>query len=180
MQEKNMLINGIHVFDWIKQQGILNYDMFVNHLKKVEDIFWNERFKVYNQWKDDIYQQYLKQGYIDTLTGFRLSGIMSQRDVTNYPIQGSSFHCELKTLIAANKYLKRNGMKTMLIGQIHDSILADIHEDELDDYVYFVNNYIQNDLTKEYPWLILPMMAETEISDLNGNWFEMEEYTHAT
>ena len=95
--------DGYDLYSHLETEGILELGncnpkeqpkkrTFELHLKEIEDDFWHRRFKVYGRWKKDWYQEYLKKGYFDTLTGFRISGYMKKNDVINYPVQGTAFH----------------------------------------------------------------------------------------
>lgn len=143
---------------------------FEKHMKAVQEHFWNERFPKYNAWKERWYQKYLKNGGFDTLTGFHIEGEMSKNDVINYPVQGSAFHCLLWALIRVNRWLKKSKMKSRLVGQIHDSMIGDVHKREVDDYVYHVRRIMVDELRKAWPWIITPIDVEFEITETN--WFE--------
>ncbi len=146
---------------------------FQHHLKEVENDFWNKRFRGYGQWRKDWYAAYLEKGYFDLLSGFRIYGNFSRNQTTNYPVQGSAFHCLLWTLIQVNKALHRYKMKSKVVGQIHDSLIGDVREDELKDYLELVEHTVSVRLRKHYPWLIVPMEVEVEISP--RSWWEKKE-----
>ena len=148
---------------------------FELHLKEVEDDFWNRRFSVYNQWKKDWYYTYLKRGYFDTLTGFRINGHMKKNDVINYPVQGTAFHWLLWSLTLIQKRLRKYRMKSLIIGQIHDSIVGDVHKKELRQYLEIVQQVMTVDIRKHWPWIIVPLTIDAEASPVNGNWYQKEE-----
>ncbi len=108
------------------------FDKFTEHIKKIEDDFWNRRFKVYSRWKDKWWGSYQKNGYVSMYTGFRCSGIMRKNECINIPIQGSAFHCLLWSFIQVDKISREQNWKSRLIGQIHDAMVLDVHPDELD------------------------------------------------
>ena len=66
-------------------------------------------------------------------------------------------------------------MKSCIIGQIHDSIVSDILENERDDYIEIINNVMINDLKKHWKFIITPMEIEIEISPVGTSWFEKEK-----
>ncbi len=148
---------------------------FEKHLKEVEYDFWHNRFPVYKKWKERWYDAYTDKGYFDTLTGFRCSGYMKRNEVINYPVQGSAFHCLLWSLIRINKLLKKYKMKSLIIGQIHDSIVADVLAKELKNYLEIINQVISVDLLKHWSWIIVPMNAEIEIAPVGKSWYEKEK-----
>lgn len=148
---------------------------FENHLMKIEHAFWNKRFKVYNQWKKDWWEAYQKNGYFKTLTGFIIHGTLDRKQAINYPIQGSSFHWLLWSLIRIQKLLRKYKMKSLIVGQIHDSIVADVLEKELKDYIDIVKQVIYEDIHKHWNWIIVPLIVEAEVAPVGGSWYEKEE-----
>ena len=148
---------------------------FEKHLQEIEDDFWNRRFKIYGQWKKDWHNAYLKKGYFDTLTGFRVGGVMNRKEVINYPVQGSAFHWLLWSLIRIQKLLKKYKMRSLIIGQIHDSIVADVYKKEVKDYLEIVKQVMTIDVRKHWPWIIVPLSIEAEMTPINGNWYQKRE-----
>jgi len=148
---------------------------FIQHIKEVEHDFWHNRFKVYNQWKEDWYNLYLKNGKIETLTGFVIEGLHDRKQIINYPIQGVAFHVLLWSLIRIQKLLVKYKMKSLIIGQIHDSIVADVPKDERKTYLKIVNQVTTQDVIKHWPWINTPLEIEAESTPLNKSWFEKEK-----
>jgi len=148
---------------------------FEYHMKKVEEDFWKRRFKVYGKWKKWWWDKYLERGHFDFYTGFRSEGIFKRNEVINSPIQGSAFHCLLWSLIQLMKAMQKRKMKSMVIGQIHDSIVADVRKDEFNEYIELANDIMTRRLLKHWPWIITPIEVEVEASPLNGAWSEKEE-----
>lgn len=144
---------------------------FVHHVKKVEESFWNERFPTYTAWKKQCWRDYCECGYLHTLTGFLSQGVFRRNQVLNTAIQGSAFHCLLWSVIRLQKWLTRYKMRTKLIGQIHDSIVADVHPDEFDDYLAAVKQIITVDLRKHWSWIVVPMEIEAEATDVDASWY---------
>ena len=148
---------------------------FEKHLQEIEDDFWNRQFKVYGQWKKDWYYSYLKKGYFDLLTGFRIEGIYNRKQVINYPVQGAAFHWLLWSLICIQKILNKHKMKTLIVGQIHDSIVADVYRKELKNYLEICKQVMTIDIRKHWRWINVPLSIEAEVAPVNGNWYEMEK-----
>ena len=108
-------------------------------------------------------------------TGFTCRGILDYKTVSNYPIQGSAFHCLLWCFIQIVNELKKRNMKSKVIGQIHDSIIFDIYPPELQDVLKLVKKITTIDLPKHYDWIIVPMEVDAEISPVDGSWSDKEE-----
>ncbi len=151
-------------------KGIKSFKDFENHLQDIEEDFWNNRFKDYGNWRKRILRFYKSHGYIDLYTGFRCSGVMTKNNVINYPVQGAAFHCLLFTFIEMDKYIIDNKLKSKIIGQIHDSIILDIHPSELQQIALQLKYIAEIQLQKTWDWIIVPLHIEIEICDVNNSW----------
>jgi len=149
---------------------------FEKHVKEVENDFWNNRFQRYGKWRKQWYDQYAELGHFDLKTGFRVHGAFARNAVVNYPVQGSAFHCLLWTLIRVNRKLRKYKMKSMLVGQIHDSLIGDIAVDELRDYLEIVEDVVTNDLRRHYTWINVPMVIEYELAPPGSSWHDKKEF----
>ncbi len=144
---------------------------FEKHIKAVEDDFWGNRFAVYKQWKDDWWKKYQKHGYFELLTGFRAVGTYSKNQCTNIPAQGAAFHCLLWSLIQMQKWLTKNKMKSLIIGQIHDSMLLDVHRHEMDEVIGKATEITTKNLAEHWKWISVPMRVDIEASERGGSWY---------
>lgn len=148
---------------------------FEEHMKEVEDDFWNRRFKVYGKWKKNWYNSYLDKGHFKTLTGFVIGGHMNRKQVINYPVQGSAFHCLLWSLIRLVTWLGKNKMRTKIVGQVHDSIIADIDPHELPEFMAKAKEVMTQDITRWATWLNVPLEVEAELSPPGLSWHSKKE-----
>ena len=148
---------------------------FEKRIKEVEDEFWNERFPIYRDWKEKWYKAYLKKGYFDTLTGFRIEGFLKRNAVINYPAQATAFHFLLWSLIGIQKLLKKYKMKSLIVGQIHDSIVGDTHKKELRNYLEICQQVMTIDIRKYWKWINIPLKVEAEVAPVGGSWYEKQE-----
>ena len=62
------------------------------------------------------------------------------------------------------------------MGQIHDAVLANVYPEEEDEVIGIVHDYSTNIVKKHWDWIIVPLVIEGERSEIDGNWFEMEEF----
>lgn len=148
---------------------------FEYHIQQVEKHFWHKRFKVYDQWKRDWWDDYLEKGYFDMLTGFRIEGVLERKKVINYPIQGTAFHWLLWSLIQIQKRLNKYKMKSKIVGQIHDSIVADIFKGELKAYLEICKEIMTEKIRKHWKWIVVPLTIEAEAASAGRSWFEKKE-----
>lgn len=173
--EKPTLTNGMLLMDWLGTKGLNTLRKFTEHIKQIEDRFWNERFPVYTDWKYKWYDGYCRRGYFDTLSGFRCSGVMKRNEAINYPIQGTSFHIFLWGLIRLNSELKRLKFTSRLIGQIHDSALIDIWPPELENVLALAKQIMTQDVRKAWKWITVPLEFDAELAPVDGTWYDKEK-----
>jgi len=167
--------SGIILKDHLYEKGIKRYEEFEEHCKEQQDIFWGTRFPIYKQWKEDIQIEYQEKGYIESYLGFRFSGYMRRNELTNYQTQGTAFHVLLWTLIEVMNVAEEEGWDTHAFGQIHDDMLHDWHPDELDHVIETINYCGTQRVREEFDWIVVPLRIDHEVSEIDGNWFEMEE-----
>ena len=169
--------SGITLRDHLSQLGIIRVEEFTEHCKTAEDIMWNKRFRVYTQWKKDINDFYIKNGYVETHMGFRFTDYMDKKQVANYPIQGTAFHLLLFCLNTLRERKKEYGWKSNLIGQVHDSGILDLIPEEKDDVLLEFKHIAEVELAQTFKWINVPFSIDAELSKIDGNFAEMEEYT---
>jgi DNA polymerase-1 len=172
---KHLKDKGVKELGVMPESGKPRRGTFLHHLMEVEEDFWGNRFAVYADWKRSWYKKYQQTGGFRTLTGFVIEEVLGRNDVINYPIQGSAFHCLLWSLIELQKELKRRKMKSRIVGQIHDSIIGDVHRRELDDYLQLVKEITTVRLLKHWKWIIVPLEIEAEVCPPGGNWHQKEK-----
>lgn len=169
--------SGVPIKSHLKQKGIHEFSAFRDHIKEVEDNFWNKKFRVYGQWKKKWWERYLKQGEFSMYTGFVCRGHMKKNEAVNFPIQGSAFHCLLWSFITLTKELQQRKMKAKLIGQIHDSIVADVPDNEMDLYLRILKEISTERIREHWDWLVLPLEIEVEATEVNRSWYTKKEIT---
>lgn len=175
MDKMKLVTNsGVPIKEHLRNKGIYNLSEFTDHIKEVEKEFWNT-FNVYEKWRRYWYAEYRKKGYFDTLTGFRCQGYMARNEVINIPVQGSAFHCLLQSLIDIEKALKNTKLESFPIGQIHDSIVCDVVEEEMDEFINFCIEISTKRLMEKWRWINVPLNIDVKASEVNGNWYKMDK-----
>jgi len=156
--------------DHFISKGITSLGEFTMHVKKIENDFWGRRFPDYAEWKERWFKIYQKYGYVDLLTGFRCSGQMGRNDSINYPVQGAAFHCLLWSFIQVDKLILDKGLKSRLIGQIHDSMIIDADPSEVAFLAEAIRRITCEDLPNAWKWIIVPLDVDMAISPIDGSW----------
>jgi DNA polymerase-1 len=166
---------GIPLKEHLRRKGIKTYEQFEKHVERVEDNFWNRRFRDYTQWKEDLVDFYYKHGYVDQLSGFRCYGPIAKNKIINYPVQGVAFHCLLWSAVQIQKILEQERMQTLLVGQIHDELVADVVPEEMDDFLCIMNDVMCSKIKHHWPWIITPLSIEVKATEVDGNWYEKKK-----
>lgn len=177
--------DGLSVKEHLATQGIKSLGLcdqkqrpkpgtFEYHIWKAEQDFWGRRFPTYAEWKNNWFQAYQKKGYFDLLTGFRIEGIYRKNEVINLPVQGAAFHCLLWSLIEIQEYLNKHKMQTLIINEVHDSLMLDGPDEEIQDLLPVVKKIMTKNIRKAWKWLIVPLEIECELCPIDGSWAEKE------
>lgn len=176
-------VNGIPIREHLKKKGIKKLGecdfneqpkrgTFEAHIKSVEDEFWST-FSVFDKWRHEWVKKYIKRGWFEMLSGFVCQGAYGRNKIFNYSIQGAAFHCLLWSLIELVKEMTKRKMKSKIIGQIHDSIVADVLKRELDDYLALIKRIMTEDIRKAWDWIIIPLIIEAEVA--KDSWYNKEK-----
>ena len=64
---------------------------------------------------------------------------------------------------------------SVIIGQIHDAIIALVKEGEEDKLAQIVYNNGVKRVSKEFPWICVPLVIEAEASEVGGSWAKMTD-----
>ena len=124
---------------------------------------------------DSAIAQAREQGYVETIFKRRryLPDINSanavvrgfaERNAINAPIQGSAADVIKLAMIAVYREMKKAGVKSRLILQVHDELVFDIHRDEVEQMKELIKKAMEGAVD-----LIVPMKAEMETGN---NWLE--------
>lgn len=168
--DSHVLRSGVTLIDHLKKKRVRCYEDFERVVQKVEDRFWNVRFPVYKQWKEDWWEEYVKKGYFITLTGFKCSGVMDTKQAINYPIQGTSFHLLLMALVLLDRAIIKNGLVSRIIAQIHDEIVIDLYPPEEEFIVSELYKIVRKKLPYIFPWINVPLVIELECTGIDEPW----------
>jgi len=135
-------------------------------------------FQTYPTLKDYIKQQVDKArelGYVETIFGRRryLKDIHSrnaivraaaERNAVNAPLQGSAADIIKKAMVNIHKRLETENYKTKMLLQVHDELVFEIPENELDNVKQLIKTEMEH--VVELP---VPLIVDIGVGD---NWYE--------
>lgn len=121
-----------------------------------------ERFGGVNEFLEGIVDQARKDGYTETLLGrrrylpdLRASNYqrrsMAERAALNAPIQGSAADIIKIAMINLQKELEDTNLKSRMLLQVHDELVLEVIDDELEQVKKIVNDCMQNAIELSVP-----------------------------
>ena len=150
------------------------YTVFENHVKRVEEKFW-DKFSVFRQWQQRMISDYIRKGYVQYFTGFQRNDTLSRNMIFNSAIQGTAFHCLLWSMIELDNALRGKRMKTRIISQIHDEIVFDLFPPEREKVLELAKKIMTESIREVHNWIIVPLEIEAEITPVGGAWYYKKE-----
>ena len=97
---------------------------------------------------------------INSSNGTRRAG--AERAAINAPMQGTAADLIKLAMIAVQKWLDNKGLQTKLIMQVHDELVLEVPDGELELVKQMLPEFMQNVAT-----LDVPLLAEVGVSN---NW----------
>lgn len=174
--KKHLARNGVKELGPVEPGSDPSKGSWAYHVRQVDRKLW-ERFRVYDQWRKDIYTEYKRNGYMEYKTGFVVHTHHKRNDVINYVVQGPAYHCDLRCCIWLDKWLRKYKMKSRIINEVYDCIVMSVHPRELQDVLFKARYYMTKKLPKAWDWIITPMKTETEVAPVDADWSCLSEWT---
>lgn len=133
------------------------------------------RYPGVKQYMDDTREQARAQGYVETLFGRRLflpdiqsknaaTRQYAERTAINAPMQGTAADIIKKAMIAVAAWLRDSGLQTRMIMQVHDELVFEVPEAELETVRAQVTALMTGAVT-----LDVPLVVDSGVGD---NWDE--------
>ena len=163
------LIYGMSAFGLAKQLNVSRTEA-AEYVK-----LYFQRYPGVKHYMEDTREQAKETGYVETLFGRRLylpninhrNGMLRQhaeRTAINAPMQGTAADIIKIAMIAVSDWLRYEETQTKMIMQVHDELVFEVAENELDA----VNKIIINRMTNATK-LAVPLLVDT---DVGINWDE--------
>ena len=139
--------------------------------EEAQDLLFKKYSKV-KEYQQKSWENYRRLGYVETLTGRRMSGVLSWNQAINLPIQGSG--SDLVTHAGAR--LCKLALETKNIDilpkiNIHDDNTFNPKKINLDESLLIC----AKEMVRPVSWMTVPFAVEASVGD---NWYEMTPYTY--
>jgi DNA polymerase-1 len=141
-----------------------------------------DRFPGVEKYLTETKRQAAEKGYVETLMGRRryfpaLTGAAkgrtaaiqraaAEREAINMPVQGSAADIMKVAMRGVYDKLAEGGHRARLLLQVHDELVLEVPEDELNQVV----SLVREQMRKAYE-LVVPLKVDVKIGQ---NWYEME------
>jgi len=133
----------------------MDYHFSVDDAKAAIKSYFKQ-FKGLKEWLDKNQEFISKNGYTYSFFGRkrRLANVLSTdgavrghavRSGINFLVQSPASDVNLLAGIEMQQYIKSTGMKARIFALVHDSILAEVPDDEVDHYVQEIEAFIKKD-----------------------------------
>lgn len=160
--------------------GISDYGLSQNlnitrkEAKEYIDTYF-ERFPGVKTFIDDIIREAKEQGFVETLfhrrrylpdinsRNFNLRSF-AERTAMNTPIQGSAADILKMAMIEMNRRIKEKNMQATMLLQVHDELIFEVPEDEIEKLEELVDEVMENTVK-----LSVPLKVE---SSYGNSWYE--------
>lgn len=161
------LIYGMSAFGLARQLNISR-----NQAAEYIDRYF-ERYPGVQQYMNSIRHSAAEKGYVETYFGRRLylpeinsNNTMrrqaAERTAINAPMQGTAADIIKLAMIGVDNWLQASQLKSRMIMQVHDELILEVPEPELDEVVQGLNKRMQDAAS-----LLVPLVVDVGIGD---NW----------
>jgi uracil-DNA glycosylase family 4 len=107
-----------------------------------------------------------------------------KRAAVNMPVQSGASDTLLCALVIIDKFISQRGLRSMLVNTVHDSIVLDVHPDEIDEVAalcvdvmenikHYASIYMPN---VDFEWLICPLKADVDVGTHYGAYVDYKDY----
>jgi DNA polymerase-1 len=114
------------------------------------------------QFLDNCVKEAEEKGYVTTILGRRLPipdiasrngnvRAFAQRNAVNYPIQGSAADIIKKAMVRVFEEIRKEGLKSRLIMQVHDELVFEVPEEEKDAMERLVRREMEHAVSLRVP-----------------------------
>lgn len=161
------LIYGMSAFGLAKQLGISRKEaaQYIDH--------YFETYPGVQNYMDDVRTKAQEQGYVETLFGRRLylpeikaKNAMrrqaAERTAINAPMQGTAADIIKRAMVSVDNWLKASEFDAQAIMQVHDELVFEVKEDQVDAFVDAVKQQMADAAS-----LDVPLLVEAGVGD---NW----------
>ncbi len=144
-----------------------NVHLPVKKAREYIDLYF-QRFPTIKSYLDGSVQQAKRDGYVTTLTGRRRQipelknanynvRSFGERAAMNMPLQGSAADIMKIAMLKVDEAMRRNGLRSKIVLQIHDELIVDCYPDEAQQVKRIVKEQMESAVE-----LACPLTVETE------------------
>lgn len=148
---------------------------------------WFAAYPAVKEWQKTVENTLIHEGFVTDLFGqkrrivildkqdWRLMG-HALRQAVNFPIQCSVYNLVNVALVHVDREMQKRNMKSRLIMQVHDEIIADVHPKEVDELANLVYDCMvdMGEVRRRFG-IQLDVEFKADVS-VGPNWYEQVSY----
>jgi len=180
------LMYGGSAYSYAHDSDFMGVSTSEKFWQKIIDNFY-EKYKGFRDWHTQILRQATQQGYLIMPTGRRYNFSLKrnfrgeleapQTIIKNYPVQGLGADVMSVARVSCNRRWRNQGVNGILINTVHDSIVGDIQQTEVEKAALLFHGVFDS-LPTNFERVFgvefnLPLRCEVKVGP---NMMEMEEY----
>jgi len=133
-------------------------------VRETEEALW-KRYSDVRKWQLRNQSEYERTGELKYLSGFSTKfgrqGLLSRNNICNDGVQGVAFHRLIRVLLDVEMEMRHEKMRSILVGQVHDSGVIDCVKEELPEIVDIIEEIVER---PAWGWdSVVPWAAEIKI-----------------
>lgn len=136
-----------------------------------------EEYPEIKQYMNHVVEECQKQGYVSTVLNRKryiptindknyMVREQAKRFAMNSPIQGSGADILKLAMIRVDQLMKEKKLKSQMILQVHDELIFDVYEDELDEVMTIIKSSMENAFQ-----MAVPLKVEGTYA---SNWYDLK------
>lgn len=136
-----------------------------------------EEYPEIKQYMNHVVEECQKQGYVSTVLNRKryiptindknyMVREQAKRFAMNSPIQGSGADILKLAMIRVDQLMKEKKLKSQMILQVHDELIFDVYEDELDEMMTIIKSSMENAFQ-----MAVPLKVEGTYA---SNWYDLK------
>ena len=161
---------------WILQFENLDFWFKYNPNEiEIEDINASEEFNLFENYYNQVLYVYSEDREAELEVYRNLNQVVERIQPAcleqencegNFPL----VNCEKNSII-----IQENNLKSRIVGQVHDSIVIDADESEVDLIINKVSEFMIVRSKEHWDWIKTPLFGECDKYFVNGNWSDCED-----
>lgn len=145
---KFKLLYGATAYGYAHDSDFIDVSTSEKYWQRVIDEYY-EKYSGIRLWHSQLIDTAKRTGQLEIPSGrfypiAPINGKWPETVIKNYPVQGFGADLVMLARLEARRRLKQNGLHSLLVSTIHDSIVADCIDEEVHQVGWILNNAVES------------------------------------